>query len=73
MLITKSFENTANVTYRTRQYYALINKDNIKFRDTCHHLVQNLLSSTPLYRNIKIEVYRNKTLPPVFLGVKLVL
>lgn len=38
---------------------ALINKDKIKSKDACNHSVQNLLSSTLIYRNIKIEVYRN--------------
>jgi hypothetical protein len=38
---------------------ALINKDKIKSKDACNNSVQNLLSSTLIYRNIKIEVYRN--------------
>jgi hypothetical protein len=42
--------------------HALINKDNIKSNDACHHSVQNLLSSTLLYRNI--------ILPLVFCGYK---
>jgi hypothetical protein len=45
----------------------------IKFNDACHHSVQNLSSSTLLYRNIKTEEYRSIILPLVFMGVKLVL
>jgi len=47
--------------------HALINKDKIKSNDACHHSVESLLSYTLLYRNIKIEIYRNIILPLVFL------
>jgi hypothetical protein len=53
--------------------HALINDDKIRSKDACHHSVQDLLSSTLLHRNIKIEVYRNIILPLVFMGIKLVL
>jgi len=46
---------------------ALINKYKIKSKDACNHSVQNLLSSTLIYRNIKNEVYRNIISPFVFL------
>jgi len=61
--------NTGHDSNRSK-LHGLINKDKIKSNDTCHHSVQNLLSSTLLYRNIKIKVYRNIILPLVFYGYK---
>jgi hypothetical protein len=37
----------------------------------CYHLVQNLLSSLQLFKNVKINIYKTEILPVVFLGVQL--
>ena len=36
--------------------------------DVCYHLVQNLLSSSLLSKNIKIKIYRTIILPVVLYG-----
>jgi hypothetical protein len=45
------------------------NQDEIKCRlkseNACYHSVQNLLSSSLLFKNMKIRIYRNIILPVV--------
>ena len=36
-----------------------------------YHSVQNLLSSSLIFKNINIKIYRTVILPVVFMGVKL--
>ena len=43
-------------------------KSRIKLRNACYYSVQNLLSSSLLSRNLKIEIYRNIILPVVLYG-----
>jgi hypothetical protein len=40
----------------------------LKSRNACYHVVQNLLSSSLLFRNIKVKVYRNIIMPVVLYG-----
>jgi hypothetical protein len=40
----------------------------LKSGNACYHSVQNLLSSSLLYKNIKIKIYRNIIFPVVFYG-----
>jgi len=42
-----AMSNTGHVSNKPK-LHALINKDKIKSKDSCHHSVQNLLSSTLL-------------------------
>ena len=46
-------------------------KSRLRPGSACYHLVQNLLSSRLLSKNLKIKTYRTIILPVVFLGVKL--
>jgi len=43
-------------------------KSRLKLGNACCHLVQNLLSSSLLSKNLKIKAYRTKTLPFVLYG-----
>jgi hypothetical protein len=43
-------------------------KSRLKSVNACHHLVQNLTSSSLLSKNIKIEIYRRINLPFVLYG-----
>jgi len=43
-------------------------KSRLKSENVCYHSVQNLLSSRLLSRNLKIKIYRTKTLPVVLYG-----
>src|SRR5215469_18480821 len=43
-------------------------KSRLKLRNACYYLVQNLLSSSLLSRNLKIKIYRTKILPIVLYG-----
>jgi hypothetical protein len=43
-------------------------KNRLKSGNACYHLVQNLLSSSLLSRNIKINIYRSIILPVVLCG-----
>jgi hypothetical protein len=40
-------------------------KRRLKLGNACYHLVQNLLSSSDLSKNIKIKIYRTIILPVV--------
>ena len=46
-------------------------KSRLKSEKACYHLVQNLLSSSLLTRNLKIKMYRTIILPVFCMGVKL--
>jgi len=46
-------------------------KSRLKSGDACYHLVQNHLSSTLLFKNLKIKIYRIIILPLFLMGVKL--
>ena len=43
-------------------------KSRLKLRKACYYLVQNLLSSRLLSRNLKIKIYRTIILPVVLYG-----
>ena len=43
-------------------------KSRLKLGNACYHAVQNLLSSSLLYKNIKIKIYRTVVLPVVLYG-----
>jgi len=43
-------------------------KSRLKSGNACYHSVQNLLSSSLLYKNLKIEIYRTIILPVVLCG-----
>ena len=43
-------------------------KNRLRLRNACYHLVQNLMSSRLLSRNLKIKIYRNIILPVVLYG-----
>jgi len=43
-------------------------KMRLMLRNVCYHLVQNLMSSSVLYKNIKIKMYRSVILPVVLCG-----
>jgi len=44
------------------------NKSRLRSGNACYHSVQNLLSSSLLYKNLKIKIYRTITLPVVLYG-----
>jgi hypothetical protein len=46
-------------------------KSRLKSGNACYHLVQNLLSSSLLSKNIKIKMYRTKFCLLFCMGVKL--
>jgi hypothetical protein len=46
-------------------------KSRLKSGNACYHLVQNLLSSNLLSRNIKINIYRSIILPVVLNGCEI--
>ena len=43
-------------------------KSRLKSGNACYHSVQNLLSSSLLYKNLKIKIYRTITLPVFLYG-----
>jgi hypothetical protein len=48
-------------------------KCRFKLRKACYHSVQNRLSSSLLYKNIKIKIYRTIIFPVVFYGCEILL
>jgi len=46
-------------------------KSRLKRGNACYHLVQNLLSSSLLSKNLKIKIHRTKILPLFCMGVRL--
>jgi hypothetical protein len=46
-------------------------KSRLKSGNACYHSVQNALSFSLLFKNIKIKIYRTIILPVVCMGVKL--
>jgi len=46
-------------------------KSRLKSGNVCYHLVQSLLSSSLLSKNIKIKIYRTIIFPVFCMGVKL--
>jgi len=53
--------------YSVRDYI----KSRLKSGNACCHLVQNLLSSSSLFKNIKIKIYRTIILPVVLYGYEI--
>ena len=46
-------------------------KSRFKSGSACYYSVQNILSSGFLSKNFKIQIYKTKILPVVFMGLKL--
>ena len=46
-------------------------KSRLNSGNACYHLVQNLLSSSLLSKNLKIKIYRTIILPVFYMGIKL--
>jgi len=46
-------------------------KSRLKTGNACYHSVQNLLSSSMLFKNLKIKIYRTIILPAVWYGCEL--
>jgi hypothetical protein len=46
-------------------------KSRLKSVNACYHLVQNLLSSNLLYKNVKIKIYKSVILPVVSYGYEI--
>jgi len=46
-------------------------KSRLKLGNACYYSVQNILSSSLLFKNVKIKIYRTIILPVVFMGMKL--
>jgi hypothetical protein len=70
---TRSFENLSHFRYlRTTVTNQNLIQEEIKRRlnsgNACHHLVQNLLSSHLLSKNVKIRIYKTIILPVVLYG-----
>jgi len=68
-----SFERVKEFKYlgTTLTYQNYIQEEmkcRLKSGNTCYHLVQNLLSSSLLSKNLKVKVYRTIILPVVFYG-----
>jgi hypothetical protein len=66
----RSFENVAMLKYMRKavtynKFDSGGNKEEIEFRYCCYHLVQNILSSCLLSKNINIRLYRTIILPVV--------
>jgi hypothetical protein len=49
-------------------FIALKIKSRCKSGNACHHSVQKLLSSSLLFKNLKIKIYRNIILPFALYG-----
>jgi len=52
-------------------FYSAEIKSRFKSGDVCYYSLQNLLSSSLLSKNLKIDVYRTIILPVFCMGVKL--
>jgi len=50
-------------TLTNRSFIQIEIKSRLKTGNACHHLVQNLLSSSLLSKNLKIKIYRTVILP----------
>ena len=46
-------------------------KSRLKLGIACYHSVQNILSSSLLYKNLKIKIHRTVILPLFCMGVKI--
>ena len=69
----KSFETAEQFKYlgTTLTYQNSIHeeiKSKLKSGNVCYHSVQNLLSSSLLYKNVKIKIYRILILPVILYG-----
>ena len=55
-------------TLTNQKYIQEETKSKLKSGNACYHLVQNLLSSSLLSKNLKIKIYRTIILPVVLYG-----
>jgi hypothetical protein len=72
-IANRSFENAAECRYFgiTVTDQNLINgeiKSRLNLGNACYHLVQTLWSSTLLYKNVEIKMYKTITFPSVLYG-----
>jgi len=58
-------------TFTNQNFIQEENKSRLKSGNACCHLVQNLLSSNLLSKNLKIKIYRTIILAVFCMGVKL--
>ena len=63
----EEFEYLGN-TVKSKNSIQEVIKSRLKTGNACHHLVQNILSSSLLYKNLKIKIYRIIILPVVLYG-----
>ena len=63
----EEFEYLGN-TVTSKNSIREVIKNRLKSGNACHHLVQNILSSSLLYKNLKIKIYRIIILPVVLYG-----
>ena len=55
-------------TLANRNYFQEEIKSRLKTENTCYHSIQNILSSSLQYKNLKIKIYRTIILPVVLYG-----
>jgi len=78
MITNKSLKNVVGFKYlgmmlTNQSCIREENKGTLKFQNVCYDLVQNLLSSCLLSKNLKIEIYKPIILPDMTLEVFMVM
>ena len=53
---------------QTLTTFGNVYEQNLRSGNACYHLMQNLLSSRLLFKNLKIKIYRTIILPVVLYG-----
>jgi hypothetical protein len=71
-----SFERVKEVKYlgtafRDQNYVQDEIKSRLKLGNACYHSVQNVLSSSLLFKNLKTKIYRTVILPVVLYGCEI--
>jgi hypothetical protein len=75
-IANRSFKDVAQFKYlgttlTDQKYMHKAVKKRLNSGNACYHLVQSLLSSRLLSRNLKVKIYKTVILRVVFMGVKL--